>query len=240
MSAAAPRVDPAVLRTRAVVALTFALARYIPIPIVDDLVRERLARVAVGKAAAAQGATLEPAEIATLAAPSDGCIGCLLALLWLPVRLLLYPFRALLGIVLGVRWASRDLVEVFALGRTIDRLLADGRYPLGATLEARVAHARDARRAFDVARRGLDTHAVTGLFSVALGPLRKVLPAAMRPLRRFWHGDASEAAPAGAVDAPASRLAAALDDPRMLALFETIDRRFDEALLAERARSQGA
>jgi hypothetical protein len=232
---AAPALEPAALRTRAVLALTFVLARYVPLPILDDLVRDRIGRVVVAKAADAQRVTLTKEEAAMMGASSEGCLGCLLAGLWLPVRLLLYPFRALLGIVLGVRWASRDLVEVFALGRTVDGLLTDGRYPRDAPVEARLAYARDARRAFDLARRGLDTHAVQGLLSLALGPLRKVLPAAMRPLRRFWHGDANEPAPTGAVDAPASRLAAALDDPRMVQVLITIDRRFDEALLVERA-----
>jgi hypothetical protein len=224
-----------VLRLRALLALSFVLARYVPLPILDDVVRDRIGRLVVARAASAQKIALEPAEIAMLGSSSEGCVGCLFALLWLPVKLILSPFRALLGVALGIRWASRDLVEIFALGRTIDRLLQDGRYPLASPLETRLAYARDARRAFDAARRGLDTHAVQGLLSVALGPLRKALPAAMRPLRRFWNGDDPEATPEAV--APASRLMAALDDPRMKELLEAIDRRFDDALLAERAKS---
>lgn len=235
---APPELARSALRTRAVLALTFVLARYVPLPILDDYVRERLARVVVGKAAEGQKVRLDAREIATLGASSEGCVGCLFALIWLPIRLILYPFRALLGLVLGVRWASKDLVEIFALGRTVDRLLSDGRYPIDSPLEARIAYARDARAAFDLARRGLDTHTVQGVLSAALGPLGKVLVAAMRPLRRFWHGDANEPAPAGAVDAPAGRLAAALSDPSVADLLAKIDVRFDEALLAERAKSR--
>ena len=227
--------DPALLRTRALLALSFTLARYVPLPILDDLVRDRLGRIVVTRAAAAQGVTLEPSEAAMLGGSSEGCLGCLGSLVWWPVKLVLYPFRALLGVALGIRWASRDLVEIFALGRTVDRLLAAGLYPVDSPLETRLAYARDARRAFDAARRGLDTNAVQGLLSVALGPLRGVVPAAMRPLRRFWHGDVP--APAPVVEAPASRLAAALDDPRMQALLAEIDRRFDAAMLLERAKS---
>jgi hypothetical protein len=229
-------IEPAMLRTRALLALSFALARYVPIPLLDDLVRDRIGRIVVVRAASAQQITLAPDEAALLGGAPFSCLGCLGAALWLPIKLILYPFRALLAIVLGIRWASRDLVEIFALGRTIDRLLADGRYPASSPPEMRLAFARDARRAFDVARAGLDTHAVQGLLSVALGPLRKVLPAAMRPLRRLWHGEVPEPAPAA--EAPASRLTAALDDPRMVELLATIDRRFDEALLVERARSR--
>lgn len=234
---AAPSIDASVLRARAVLALLFVLARYVPLPILDDLVRERIARVVVAKAAAARSVTLDPKEIAALGASSEGCVGCLLALIWVPIRLLLYPFRALLGLVLGVRWASKDLVEIFALGRTVDRLLADGRYPMESPLEARLAYARDARRAFDLARRGLDTHTVQGVLSAALGPLGKVLVAAIRPLRRVWHGDTNTSVPPGAVDAPAGRLATALGDPSVRDLLGKIDRRFDEALLTERAKS---
>jgi hypothetical protein len=227
-----------VLGARAVLALLFAAARYVPLPIVDDLVRERIARALVARAASASGHALDPAEIAVLGASSDGCLGCLAAIVRVPLFLILYPIRTLLSIVLGVRWASRDLVEMFALGRTIDRLLADGRYPRDATMEARLAYARDVRRSFDLARRGLDVHAVQGLLSVALGPLRSIVPAMMRPLRRFWHGEDPARGPEA--EAPASRLTAALEDPRMRELLITIDRRFDEALSAERARSAGA
>jgi hypothetical protein len=220
-----------VLRTRAALALAFLLARYVPIPFLDDVIRERIGRAVVARAAAPSGHALAPDEIARLAAPSDGCVGCLVALLWAPLKFFFFPIAVLLGISRG----SRDLVEVFALGRTIERLLADGRYPFSSPPETRLGYALDVRIAFDRARRGLDTHAVKGLLSVALGPLRKVAPAAMRSMRRFWHGDAG--APDAPIEAPTDRLVAALDDPRMKALFESIDRRFDEALLAQRAKS---
>lgn len=225
--------DPSVLRARAGLALTFALARYVPVPFLDDFVRERIARVVVSRAAAARSKGLEPDEVARLAAPSDGCLGCLGALLWAPLRLLFFP----IAVLLGLRHLSRDLVEVLALGRTIERVLADDRYPLASPAEARLAYARDVRIAFDGARRGLDIHTVGSLLSLSLGPLRKVLPAAMRSSRRLWHGELGAEEPA--VQAPASRLAAALEDPRMKELLAKIDQRFDELLLAQRARSAG-
>jgi hypothetical protein len=160
----------------------------------------------------------------------------LLLLIAAPLRLLLTLVLPLLAIVFGVRWASRDLVEMFALGRTIERVLDDERYPRGAPIETRIAYARDVRRAFDLARRGLDMHAVQGLLSAALGPLRAIAPAAIRAIRKVWRGETT-APPA--VEAPAGRLEAALGDPRMKSLLETIDRRFDEHLLSLRARGTG-
>ena len=228
----------AVLHTRALLALTFALARYVPIPILDDVLRERIGRMVVARAATSRDVTLDPQEIVVLGASSEGCLGCLFVALWLPIRLLLTPIWALLGVLLGLRWASRDLIEMFALGRTIERLIDDGRYPASSPIETRVAYARDARRAFDRARRGLDTRAVQGLLSAALGPLRSILPAAMRSMRRLWHGETPTPSPA--VEAPTSRLMAALEDPRMKELLEAIDRRFDDALLEQRARSADA
>lgn len=220
-------IDPTQLR--AVLALAFVAARYSPIPFLDDVVRERIGRVVISRATG--GSSLSPAEVARLAAPSDGCLGCLGAILWAPLRLLFFP----VAVLLNLRHASRDLVEVFALGRTVERILADGRYPTSATDEARLAYARDVRIAFDRARRGLDLDAVKGLLSVAMGPVRGFAPAAMRAMRRAWHGDI---APDGATPAaPVSRLTAALEDPRMKAVLESVDRRFDEALLARRATS---
>lgn len=223
-------IEAQVLRTRATLATAFVLARYAPLPFLDDFVRERVARQVVSRAAASLGHALAPAEIARLAAPTDGCLGCLGAILWAPLRMLFFP----VALVLGLRFASRDLVEIFALGRTVERILADGRFPLAAPVEERLVYARDVRLAFDAARRGLDTHAVSGVLSVALGPIRRMAPAALRVARRAWSGD--ETTEAG-VEAPASRLAAALDDPRVRELLEKIDTRFDQELLTQRARS---
>lgn len=220
--------EPAVLRTRALLAVAYLLGRFIPIPILDDLVRERIGREVVTRAAAAASTTLDAEETAALGAQPWSCMGCLGMLFWFPFALIFFPVR----LFLGVRFAGRDLVEIFALGRTLDRVLRDGRYPLTASPEARRAFAREARTAFDRARMGLDLHAVQGLLSVALGPVRAIAPAAMRVLRKSWHGDA----PPSTIDAPADRLAHALDDPRMKSLFETIDRRFDEEMEKLRAR----
>ncbi len=218
--------DP--LRLRSMLALAFILARYVPIPFLDDYVRERIARVVVARSAGAEALT--PPEVVRLGAASDGCLGCLGALFWAPLRLFFFP----IAVLLSIRFASRDLIEVFALGRTIERVLADGRYPLAASEEERLAYARDVRIAFDRARRGLDLDAVRGVLSVALGPIRKVVPAAAGAMRRVWHG----AATTTETDAEAKRLTAALDDPRMQALLATIDLRFDDALLAQRAQSR--
>jgi hypothetical protein len=220
------------LHVRALYALLFAVARYIPVPIVDDLVRDWIGRRVVAGAAATHDVTLEKEELAVLGASPFGCVGCLLLLVAVPIRLVLTLVLPLLALVLGVRWASRDLVEVFALGRTIERILDDERYPRDAPLTTRVAYARDVRRAFDLARQGLDLQAVQGLLSAALGPIRSVIPAAMRALRGVRGGDAETTT--------ATPLEAALDDPRMKALLESIDARFDEQLLALRARSSDA
>ncbi len=113
-------IEAQVLRTRATLATAFVLARYAPLPFLDDFVRERVARQVVSRAAASLGHALAPAEIARLAAPTDGCLGCLGAILWAPLRMLFFP----VALVLGLRFASRDLVEIFALGRTVERILA--------------------------------------------------------------------------------------------------------------------
>lgn len=231
MTSSPSPIDASVLRTRATLATAFLLARYAPLPFLDDFVRERVARQVVARAAASLGHALDAPEVARLAAPTDGCLGCLGAILWAPLRMLFFP----VAVFLSLRFASRDLVEIFALGRSVERVLSDGRYPLMASAEERLTYARDVRLAFDAARRGLDTHAVSGVLSVALGPLRRIAPSALRVARRAWSGDAGEPTDAAA-EAPASRLAAALDDPRVRTLLETIDARFDRELLAQRAR----
>ena len=232
------------LRTRALLAITYAAARYVPLPLLDDWLRERIARSVLRRSFAARGHVLEDRALAPLASSPMGCVGCLMAALWVPLKIVLFPIRALLSAVLGVRWASRDLLEILALGRTLDRLLADGRYPFpGASegtsaLDVQAAFAAEGRRAFDRAMKGLDTQAVTGVLSIALGPLRKLVPAALRILRRVSADQGGPAADATQVEAPASRVVAALEDPKVLALLETLDARFDQALLEIRAESR--
>ncbi len=215
------------LRARALFAITYAAARYVPVPLVDDYVRERIALSVLKRSAAARAHVLEKAALKPLASAPLGCLGLLLAVLWVPIKLLLYPIRTLLSIALGVRWASRDLLEILALGRTLDRLLADGRFPARAPVDEQAAFARRARAAFDLATKGTDVRAVSGVLGLALGPLRKLVPAAIRTM-----GPASreEAPSAPSVEAPASRIVEALEDPSVRALLEGIDARFDAAL----------
>jgi hypothetical protein len=224
------------LRTRALFAITYAMARYVPVPFVDDLLRERIARTVLRRSLAMRGHVLDDAAFSPMASSSEGCLGCLLAGLWMPIKLILFPIRTLLSVVLGVRWASRDLLEVLALGRTFDRVLADGRFPIASSTEVQATFAREARRAFDRAMKGIDTQAVTGVLTLALGPLRKLVPAALRVMRR---ASRDEAPASPAVDAPASRIVAALEEPQVRALLETIDGRFDQALLEIRAETRG-
>ncbi len=223
------------VRTRALFAATYAAVRYVPVPLLDDYLRERIALSVLRRSAASRGHVLEKAALAPLASSSEGCLGCLTSLLWVPIKLILFPIRTLLAVVLGVRWASRDLLEILALGRTLDRVLDDGRFP-ASNVDVQATFAREARRAFDRAMKGLDTQAVTGVLAVALGPLGKLVPAAMRVMRRATREQAPDGAPG--IEAPASRIVAALDEPRVRALLVTIDQRFDQALLEIRAESR--
>ena len=84
--------------------------------------------------------------------------------------------------------------------------------------------------------KGQDTQAVNGVLAMALGPLRKVLPAAIRLIRR---SRTDEDPTSRGADAPASRIVAALQEPHVRALLETIDARFDQALLEVRATGSG-
>lgn len=224
------------LRTRALFATTYAVARYVPLPLVDDFLRERIALSVLRRSAAARGHVLEKPALAPLTSSSAGCLGCLMTALWVPIKIILFPIRTLLSLVLGVRWASRDLLEILALGRTFDRVLEDGRFPIASSVEVQAVFAREARRAFDRAMKGIDTQAVTGVLTSALGPLRKLVPAALRVMGRA----SREESPGGSagVDAPASRIVAALEEPHVRALLETIDQRFDAALLEVRAESR--
>jgi hypothetical protein len=220
------------LHRRLVAGVLYAAARFVPVPIVDDLVRERIARWMVAgivPASMPQDATRD------LWADRSGCMpGCLGWLARLPITLLLFPIRKVLAVVLGVRWVARDLAEMLLLGRVIDHALASGLLSESRSREELAVQSLEVRQAFDAAMRGTDTSLLVALLSTALGPIRALVAAAVRTLRTLRRTRAEEPAPEGAdrqvIEESVGRVESMLAQPEAKKFLAAFDARVVENL----------
>jgi hypothetical protein len=241
--------SPAAMQLRLVCGLLASAARLVPVPFLDDVLREKALQLMVSRALRERGRTYGSKAVAPLYADEGGCFqGCLMFFVMLPVKLILFPVRTILAIGMSVKNLARDLSEAVLLGRVLDRVLAADRLPMGAPPEALHADAARIRLAFSSATAGTDLTLLRGVLATALRSVSGLPSAALRAARGL------RARPEGAdptaglssedkatVEKGASRVLSALETPEMRAFLERYDRTFDEnlRLLDERA-AQGA
>jgi hypothetical protein len=116
-------------------ALLVALCALIPLPIVDGMVENYLRRRMARKIAERHGQELPPDALSTLAdAPSGGCVGCLFAILWWPVKKLLKT----LSVVFQVKGITDTMSEVVHRGLLLEEAFRAGWLP-GDTAKVRLA-----------------------------------------------------------------------------------------------------
>jgi hypothetical protein len=107
-------------------ALLVALCALIPLPILDGMVENYLRRRMARKIAERHGQTLSPEALSTLAdAPSGGCLGCLTAILWWPVKKVLKT----LSVVFQVKGITDTMSEVVHRGLLLEEALRAGWLP---------------------------------------------------------------------------------------------------------------
>ena len=225
----------AAIRLRIVAGILHAAARYVPVPLVDDLVREQVARWLVRSTLPA-GLPRESTRV--LYTASFGCLGrAFRALVMIPIKLILFPIRKMLAVVLGVRWISRDVVEMILLGRVIDHALAEGLLTDSPELGS---NAQDLRTAFDMAMKGTDTQFLVALLGSTTAPVRDLLAPALKALRalRSSNEDTPALAPETtiALDPAVSRIEAALSMPEVRRFVAEFDGRVIENLAVLRRR----
>src|SRR5690606_1399703 len=168
----------------------------------------------------------------------DGCLqGCLMFLLLLPLKLIVYPFRKIFGWIMTAKNLARDLSEAVLLGRALDRVLSAGRLSADTSEGELHAEARRIRLAFLNATAGTDMRLLRGVLTTALRSVSGLPRAALRALRGI------QGAPEGAdptaglssedkekMEKGAARVMSALETPEMRAFLERFDRVFDENL----------
>lgn len=227
------------LTLRLVCGLLASAARLVPIPFLDDVLRERALQLLVSRTLRARGRTYGSAKVAPLYGDTRGCVeGCVIFALLFPIRLLLFPIRKVVVWILAVKYLATDLSEAILLGRALDVVLASGRLPQGAAPEALHAEALRVRRAFQSALAGTDLHLLSSALRGALRSVAGLPRAAVGALRKLRAKKGEDADPTEgltgaqkqAVDAGASKIQGVLETPEIAALLARFDARFTENL----------
>ncbi len=223
--------------------LLASAARFVPVPFLDDMLREKALQLLVSRTIKAYGRTYSSSLVAPLYGDDRGCLhGCLVWLLLLPVKLVLFPIRKLLTWIMTAKNLATDLSEAVLLGRVLDRCLADGRL---ANDSSRLhAEAALVRQAFSNAIQGTDMRILSGVLAKALRSVSGLPRAAFNALRglrkRSEEADPVEGvsgADRAKLEAGAKSIESALETPEMKAYLAEFDGVFDENLriLEERA-----
>ncbi len=230
--------DPVGARHLVIVcALLAAAARFIPLPLLDDIVRERIHQVLVSRLLKARGRRVSSSKLAPLWQDSSACTTGCVTLLWkLPLKLLLFPIRKLIAIFTALTGFSKEVTRTVLLGRCVDRVLAQGGFVDTSTPELLQAQARQVRNAFDLAMTQTDTSVVVATLTDVLREVRGLPRAALRGARSLTRSKSDAAEDAGndadrqVVEQGASRVERALDHQTVQVVFTDFDARFDAAL----------
>ena len=245
--------SPSQLRREwALCAIAAAGARFIPVPLADDLVRDRAVRTAVSRTWRAHGRPPAPAVVDALCGDTTGTLTSLRGYLArVPLRIAMFPFRTVRLLFTAVQGVSEDLLQVLLLSRSVDRCLGAGWFDVDDERE-QIRRARLIRRAHDQAVRGADLHtlrlALGSAFRTA-GGLSRQAPDFAREVfgraRRISDGGSpvtgsgsatqqiqAEQLRAEQLRAGAERLEAVLERPESARILAELDARFDAALAA--------
>jgi hypothetical protein len=216
-------------------AIAAAASRFVPVPMVDELIATRATRTAVARTWTAHGRPACPSAVAILADDSATFWGGVArSAARLPLKVVLYPVRKVARMVTAVRGVSTDLVGVVLLARSVDRCLTAGWFT---ETDARVLdeQARRLRRAHDQVVGTADLRVLTNAVSSTLGGMGGLLDQARAFARRVF-GRSVEAPTTRPEEAELDRgvreVVALLDRPEIARVLADLDRRFDAALAA--------
>jgi hypothetical protein len=225
--------SPVLVAQWAACGIAAAAARFVPVPMLDDLIRERAAQVAVSRTLRAHGRDYSSDRVEPLWEVRDpsrrlGRLfgGAALKVLLFPIR----KYRALFGAVHGV---PVDMMRVLLLARTVDRRLDRGELA-DPDPEQLAAQARTIRRAADDAMDGMDLRMLTAALSDGLSHGRGLSSAAASYARRWFTrpGTDPDLRPGGEVSAGAQRVTAVLRRPEIAQLLDRFDAQVDSRLAA--------
>jgi hypothetical protein len=202
---------------------------FVPVPLLDDAIKGRAVRTAVGLTLGSRGRTFPTAWVSPLY--STGSIWAAIA--GLPLEILLLPIRRFVKIFRAARGVPTDLMHTWLLARALHRVLGEGALP-GDDAETTKAEAKQLRAAFDASVDGLDLTVLSAALSGVLGSVRDLSNQALafaRQLAGLQEGEHATPETDDVVDP----LKDALSSADVQAALAAFDARFDAAWAAARA-----
>ena len=176
----------------AVCGIAAAAARFVPVPLLDDVIRQRAMQQAVTRTVRAHGRDLPAASLSPLwDEQHKGRSRLRRRLRAVGSRLLLFPVRKYTALFGAERGVPTDVMRVVLVARTVDRLL--GRDP--AALTRGPGEAEALRAAVDGAMRGMDLDLLTAALGEGLSRTRGLTAAAVGLARRRSTGADGDAEP---------------------------------------------
>lgn len=222
--------SPGLVRQWAACALVAAVARFVPVPLLDDAVVTRATRLAVSRTLRSQGRSYSAAAVKPLYTGQGGGIGGYLASV--PRRIVLFPVRKYTRIAGAVTGVPNDVARVLLLGRATHRRLASGGLRQGASRRALRSEAAELREAFDAVLDEMDLTILRGAIGDGLGRVKDLTGAVVEYGKgRFGRSDDdAPPEPDGRVGEGADQVRGALQQPEVVRLVEEFDRRLDARL----------
>jgi hypothetical protein len=215
--------EPLLQTQWAVCGIAAAAARFVPVPLLDDVVRRRAAQVAVVRTLRAHGRDHPSELVEALWEEADPARrGVRGRVRGLPSRLLLFPVRKYTAVFGAVRGVPNDVARVVLLARAVDRRLELG----GLSSPERVPdEAAALRRAVDGAVEGMDLRLLTAALADGLSRSRGLTTAAVAFVRRRFGDDEPDAdLPAdGALAEGAAHVTEVLRRPEIATLLDGFD-----------------
>jgi hypothetical protein len=212
-----------------------AATRFIPVPVVDEVVKDRAIRYAVHRTLRAHGRTYDDDAVEELYEGVDTRRAALgRSLRSIPRRILLFPIRKYVAIFGSVRGVPNDVMRVVLLGRTVHRAIELGR--LDGDGQPLREDAIAVRRAYDDAIENQDLRLLRGALADGLSQGRSLTRAAVAYARTQFAKDGSKPAmqPGGEVERSAREVESVLRRPDVVEELEKFDARIDAVLATPR------
>jgi hypothetical protein len=228
--------SPALVAQWAACGIAAAAARFVPVPMLDDVFREGAVQVAVSRTLQAHGRSYPSDRLEPLWAGHDARGGFGRRVRSLSATVLFFPIRKYHAIFGAVRGVPTDVMRVLLLARTVDRRLDRGELAADTDPERLTAQACDLRRAVDVAMDRMDLRMLTAALADGLSQSRGLSSAAVGYARRWFNrpGTEPDLQPGGEVAESAQRISAVLRRPEIAQLLDRFDGQVDAALSSAR------
>ncbi len=221
------------VREWAACGIVAGVSRFVPVPLLDDAVKERATRLAVARTLKQHDRPYPVTDVEVLYTGADGWLANTRRYLaTIPSRVVLFPVRKYVAVFGSVKGVPSDVMAVLLLGRTVHRSLARGGLSGNDHASLRPEALR-LRRAYEKAIHGMDLRLLTGTLASALSTGRELAGIAAGAAQGLMdrlpgRGEGADLGPE--LTTEARQVQDVLNTPQIQALMTEFDRRVDHYL----------